>query len=304
MSPPYPAAPPAVDAPRVSPEEATTVLHAVVARQARDAGLRVLSIKGPFLAEQGLRAPDRVPVDVDVLVAPADFDALVARLAAVGWHTEGISTSPRLYPTHSATLRHALWPVEIDLHRLFPGFLREAEVVFEELWAGRQEHSWCHQQVATPAPEAHLLLAGLHLLRQPGNLAGPGSLGELVELVEQRTDVADLRGAAVELAARVGALRTAAPLLQALGHKGPVVCEELPELALGWDRRSVSSAADGTPWLLAVAEASGRDRLMLVARAVWPEAAELRRATVLCLQALGIPTGAAPSGEDPAAATG
>ena len=76
---------------RLRAEEAVPLLHALIARAADDLGVRVLAIKGPVVALQGLRE-QRTSADVDVLVHPRDLEPLVDGLVALGWRRVGEGT--------------------------------------------------------------------------------------------------------------------------------------------------------------------------------------------------------------------
>ena len=67
--------------------EAVPLAHALVDRVAVDVDVRVLFIKGPAAALQGLRTR-RASVDVDVLVDPSRRQVLAERLTDLGWVDE------------------------------------------------------------------------------------------------------------------------------------------------------------------------------------------------------------------------
>ena len=80
--------------------------YALVARLAEDVGVRLLAIKGPVLALQGLRA-ERTSVDIDVLVEPAGLVASTAALEPIGLARRAASTArPGIVPRHSVNHRH------------------------------------------------------------------------------------------------------------------------------------------------------------------------------------------------------
>ena len=114
---------------RLRAEEAVPLLHTLVARAAADLGLRVLAIKGPVVALQGMRAP-RASADLDVLVHPRDLGPLVDGLVALGWRRAVEGTYASIMPPHSTNLLSDLWPVAMDVHHYFPGFLADAGEVF------------------------------------------------------------------------------------------------------------------------------------------------------------------------------
>ncbi|AAT89622.1 hypothetical protein Lxx18920 [Leifsonia xyli subsp. xyli str. CTCB07] len=112
---------------------AVPLAHALVREVAERNGIRILFVKGPVLAAQGLRAP-RVSVDVDVWADPARFDDLIAALREFGWTRRAESRSWQLFITHSVTLVRSGWPCDIDVHDRFPGAFADPQLVFETLW--------------------------------------------------------------------------------------------------------------------------------------------------------------------------
>ncbi|MGH3331093.1 MAG: nucleotidyltransferase family protein, partial [Nocardioidaceae bacterium] len=125
-----------VHGPSLTLDEAVPLLHGHVERLARDEGVRVLFIKGPVVAAQGLRVP-RTYVDVDVLVDPAAMRPMRDALEQAGWRAPVADTTAHIVPQHSATYAHEVWPCTIDVHDRFPGFLADPQDVFEALWARR-----------------------------------------------------------------------------------------------------------------------------------------------------------------------
>lgn len=233
-----------------------------------------MSIKGPLLAEQGLRDREWTSVDADILVSPSEFLKAQSVLEKHGWIGYGESTAPHLYPSHSVTLRHPVWPIEVDLHRSFPGLLRDPEVVFATLWSRRENWSWMRQQVGIPHRADHLIIAGLHLLRDARN---PGLQSDLLALVE-RWQSEGRSGYGVQLAAQhLGAGNSAEPLLRLLK------LEPLPDVGLdadlrrAWARRTSARTTTVVPWILEMGRGNLRSALRVFMRAIWIEHAELER---------------------------
>ena len=110
---------------RLRAEEAVPLAHALIARLADDLGLRALAIKGPAVALQGLREP-RTSADVDVLVHPRDLEPLVEGVVALGWRRQVAGTYASIMPPHSVNLLSDRWPIGIDVHHYYPGFLADA----------------------------------------------------------------------------------------------------------------------------------------------------------------------------------
>jgi hypothetical protein len=147
--------------------EAVPLGYAVLAQLAEDVGARALAIKGPILSLQGLREP-RQSVDIDVLVHPDDFAGLTSALNSIGWRDDHVYGTPTLVPRHSVNHRHPHWPLEVDVHKFFPGFLADPVRVFDVMWARRVEVEVAHRQVPTLDRVAHAALAALHYLRDDG----------------------------------------------------------------------------------------------------------------------------------------
>ena len=107
---------------RLRAEEAVPLLHTLVARAAADLGLRVLAIKGPVVALQGMRAP-RASADLDVLVHPRDLGPLVDGLVALRWRRAVEGTYASIMPRylvggpqvgdHGRWVRHDLLPLSL-----------------------------------------------------------------------------------------------------------------------------------------------------------------------------------------------
>jgi hypothetical protein len=214
--------------------EAVPLAHALVARAALDHDVRVLFIKGPVAAEQGLR-PRRPSVDVDVLVDPMRRGLLAGTLDALGWVDENPYLSPTVLPQHSLTHRHESWPCELDLHDRFPGFFADPQAVFETLWARRTTVCVAGQDVPAPDRAGHALVLALHSLRDPHESWRQVDLHDLEQRLAGELDAADLRDLA-GLARALGAADTAAPFLRAVGA---------PPIGLG-----STSAADLRAWRL------------------------------------------------------
>jgi hypothetical protein len=214
--------------------EAVPLAHALVARAALDHDVRVLFIKGPVAAEQGLR-PRRPSVDVDVLVDPMRRGLLAATLDDLGWVDENPYHSPTVLPQHSLTHRHESWPCELDLHDRFPGFFADPQAVFEALWVRRTTVRVAGQDVPAPDRSGHALVLALHSLRDPHEQLRQVDLHDLEQRLVGELGAAELRDLA-GLARTLGAADTAAPFLRAVGA---------PPIGLG-----STSASDLRAWRL------------------------------------------------------
>jgi CDP-glycerol glycerophosphotransferase (TagB/SpsB family) len=213
--------------------EAVPLAHALLDRVAQAAGVRVLFIKGPAAAEQGLRSP-RTSADVDTLVDPAGLERLRARLTELGW----VDDHPYSTPTaagYSRTHRHPAWPCELDLHVTFPGLYADPQAVFEHLWSRRAAVDVAGQEIACPDVQAHTLLLALNSLRDPHSIAKSGALEDLAERVAATFDAVALTEIG-QLASNLGASDTSAPFLSMVNA---------PNQGLG-----STSAADMEAWRL------------------------------------------------------
>lgn len=195
--------------------EAVPLAHALVARVAADLDVRVLFIKGPVAAAQGLREP-RDSVDVDALVDPGRRQVLADRMTELGWVDERPYTSPTVLPMHSLTHRHPRWVCELDLHDRFPGFFADPQEVFDRLWERRASVAVAGRAIPCPDRTGQALVLALHALRDPDDLGKVDELDALVERVRAGFDDATLADLA-ELALDLGAADTAAPFLDRVG---------------------------------------------------------------------------------------
>lgn len=212
----------------------STAAHALCAavahRAALDVGARPLLIKGPVLAAQGLRAPTRF-ADVDVMVEPAKARAVLARLAEVGWLPLHEDTRLRVVDLHSTTLRNSYWPVELDLHHQYPGFLAAPAQVFDALWRRRGALEIAHQRLDVTDRAGSILIAALHYVRNGAFHAD--RLNALAERVRNLLDDASLRDLA-ELAAETGCADTLRDFLDQVGAPPIGVGHSDPDALASW----------------------------------------------------------------------
>lgn len=194
--------------------EAVPLAHAVVDRVAAEQGVRVVFVKGPIAVAQGLRSA-RTSVDVDVLVAPADLDGLVAALHAIGWDDEQVYGTPTA-ATYSRTIRHLRWPCELDLHVRFPGLLAAPEEVFERLWDRHDTAPVAARELPCLDRTAQALILAVNALRDPQATDKQSELDDLVGRVRDSFSGPDLADLA-DLALAVGAVETAGPFLERVG---------------------------------------------------------------------------------------
>lgn len=233
-----------VDALRL--EEAVPLGYALVARAARDAGVRALAIKGPVLELQGLRSGHQSR-DVDVLVEPSGREALTSRLAALGWTAWIESSTVNVLPQHSEPLKHPAWPVELDLHDRFPGFLAEPAAVFSVLWQSRSAVTLVGASIECTDRVGSAAIAALHVLRDPVRRAD--AFEDLCVRIDSTLDAAD-RHRLSELAARTGAVGPLAPLFERLGLSpaaGPDASD--PDAAAVWSLGTALAGEHSVAWV-------------------------------------------------------
>lgn len=204
------------DAVRISTSEAIPLAYALCARLAEDLGVRILAIKGPILAHHGLRDP-KVSADVDMLLHPDDLDAYSAAMDDIGWAPASVGDVPKILANHSVDLLNEHWPIGIDLHFYFPGFLAPAGEVFEELWGRRETLTFAGHDVFVTDLSSSAAVAALHHLRAFYRPANQSAFSRLVE--KSRTVFSDA-GAAEDLVAcaqATGSVRSLEPFFDELG---------------------------------------------------------------------------------------
>lgn len=261
-------------APSLGNAAAVDLVSAWISHRARSLGIRVLVIKGPLAGRLGLRE-QRASADADVLVEPGRLDDLVVHVAAFGWYERPVSTAPRIVESHSVSMIHGGWPVDIDLHAFWPGFLGDADAVFESLWSERLDLALANVPVAAPDIEAAILILALHSLRRP-----LGRDRHRVDTLENlRTAALQVVGEPVaekllRRADELGAVQTAAPFLRLFGVR--ITPDPHPGEALTlWHLKAQTNGNVGA-WMLEFRKARGIPRLRIVQRAVLPGPAELR----------------------------
>ena len=252
--------------------EAVPLGYALLDSVAQDLGVRALAIKGPVLTQQGLRDV-KESVDVDVLVDPRGFTALLARMLELGWVDTEPYNLPTVMPRHSATLRHPIWPCEFDLHHYFPGFLADPQEVFDVLWEYRDSALIAGRSLPCPAPEGHVMIAALHYLRDAKQARAHERLTELASVV--RTWPQDRLDLAVKLSVATGADSTLAQFMRTLGVPTSATLDH-PGLA-EWRLRSESITTASLAWWVDIRRATWREKPARVKRALWPNTDEMNR---------------------------
>ena len=195
--------------------EAVPLGAASVMRLATEAGVRTLMIKGEVLEQQGLRGHYE-SVDVDVLVDPGEYDRYLALLAEHGWQPMTHSTAPSIIEKHAVTVLHEFWPISIDVHQHFPGFLTDPQVVFDHLWERRTTAHVAGVDVAAPDRIGHAAVVALHYLRDPQSGKSMNGMPDLVDRIRATFSADDLRELA-EVAAATGSADTMRTFLDEVG---------------------------------------------------------------------------------------
>ena len=260
--------------------EATELAHAWAQALADASHTRILAIKGATLSYHGLRR-GHVSRDIDVLVEPAGFEAFCAQVEAAGWQARPSTFLGEHTTTHSITYFHPQWPVDVDAHRFYPGFLAPADEVFDELWRRRVTIDFAHRPCAATDKIAAIAILALHSLR--GKRAQGRHLAELDDLLSRvtldDTERADLASFAerVDCVEALGVLADR-DVLVALGAvpsgAGDDITRTSPELT-EWRGRVEGTESGAAFWLFAFRQARWRDRPRMIARAFWPSRADL-----------------------------
>lgn len=251
--------------------DAVPLATALAAHVADRVGVRVLFIKGPVAALQGLRPP-HASLDVDVLVDPAGTERFIRGLRALGWHDRPGYRPLPLSGGHATTLIHDEWPCDYDVHHYWPGFTVPPTQVFDALWARRVSMTVAGRSVVAPSRADGLLVLALHALRGARSPSELRAYRQLVDTAEQSFDETE-REAVHDAAVELGATATAAPFLRELGFVDSAGLDS--DEALMWRIRSEVSggAAD---WLIELRRARWYRRPKVLFEAVFPSPRRLR----------------------------
>lgn len=247
--------------------EAVPLGYALVARVARDSGVRALAIKGPVPAAQDLRL-SKTSIDVDVWVDPTRIDDVIAALAAAGWAQRVVPTSAQILPLHSVTVAHPGWPCEADVHHWFPGFTVDPGKLFDLAWRRRSSMQIAGTRLHCSDPVMTTLLLGLHDLRSLR--ASDDALASLAARVT-RLGLAESAG---ELALETGSAMSLAPLLTRVGQQS--VVDQAPPADPAWRILTAAQHAKTVPALFELTQAPWRRRPRLVVRSLLLTEAEIR----------------------------
>lgn len=245
-------------------QEGVLLGHALVARLAGSMGIRVFFIKGPASVIQGLREA-KISADVDVFVDPARLEELLQGLYERGWRMRPSDPDNITFPKHSVTLDHPEWPCCIDLHFRFPGMEKPHRDCFEYLWQHTVSMELAGQQMRVPSMELGILFLALHALRSPELPACREELQYLAGVVRRESQSEPL----LELATCTGALAAIRSFLERLLPE--TTAPEWPEPSQEW-RNRLAAREPGSARLIAIVQASWRDKPRMLWRAVFPHA--------------------------------
>lgn len=154
-----PAAPPSLDL-----EVRIRLAHARITHVLDRAGIRGLHLKG-YATEPGVYTDHRRSSDVDLLVPPADADAVIALLGSHGWEPVATFSQGSIFQ-HAATLWHDQLGY-VDVHRLFPGLGASPEAAFDALWSEHIHLVIAGRSVPVPSPRHQRLVVIVHAARDP-----------------------------------------------------------------------------------------------------------------------------------------
>jgi hypothetical protein len=237
-------------------------------------GVDALLLKGPALARLLYTSDEHRPyVDLDLLVAPAQFERAEAVLRRIGYR----NASERLGIDDVGGVVHAdtwLSPVdgtshEIDVHRWLPGAEAPVEAAWQALWAHRTPIEVSGAQIPVLAREGQALQLATHAAQHgPDYTKGTREL----EMGLERWAPGVWREAA-QLAAEVDATAAFAAGLR-LVPDGEQLANALrlpDDPTFDWEIRHLDERPRGAFHVQAFREAGGpRERLRLLRRALLP----------------------------------
>jgi len=202
--------------------EGAELLPVLVTRMAQDRGIRALLIKGQVAGHHGLR-PIQLSNDVDILVEPHGFDALHRALLDNGWFGVESHLQPDIAAIkHSVALQHALWPLELDVHRSFPGMFASATDAFDALWDDRATLTLSRQSTSVAGLAGSVVIGLLHAWRNSEDATADREAA-LIEDFLREADQA-IKDAVSELVHRTGASEAGRERWEALGIPvGPAI---------------------------------------------------------------------------------
>lgn len=258
----------------ISGHEAIRLASSWVARVCDERHVRYLLIKGISLEAHLLRSGHQ-PADVDLLVEPGFIDEVLAALGEAGWEPRPTTVGGTWLGRHSETFLHERWPVDLDVHSVFPGLLAGPERAFDALWNHRQRVSIAGQPCWIPDRASSIVMWALHSLRGTRTQARHADeLAQLVANVIPGLSEADRR----QLSERIIELGADEPL-RAIPAFAEIIGDRYGPQAPGardeW-LGSVAQARESSPWWQMLRDARPSERPWLLFRAVWPSAHDMR----------------------------
>lgn len=250
--------------------------HVLAHDRLSHAGIRALTIKGPCSEAHKLRG-SRVSADADVLVDPSHFDEAVAAMREVGFNPRPVSAVTAVISTHAVATVHHSWPVDIDLHRRFPGLTEDPTAAFEVLWDARAYAKLGSTLVPIAGLSHAMLIEALHVLREPSR--SPRASADYDRMVRSAgTLLGDLgTRTLVTEASKLGALETARPFLAAVGEPLPPASRRSADPMLAdWIERSEGASGTASRLWQASRGMPGVARLRLLVGAVFQSERDFR----------------------------
>lgn len=255
--------------------ESTALAHAMLAAIAADAGIRLLSIKGPSADHHRLREP-RVASDADVWVEPARFGELCSLIEARGWHLRVGRETPSLLPQHSRTFIHESWPCDLDIHWMFPGFFADPDTAFETVWERREPMNVAHVEVMIPSLAGAAVIGMLHSLRN-AQLVRHNAEGARIHEIVTREMTASDRAEFHEIARAGGALWVLRDVISAAGF-GEVVSDLTDDEKRRWNLyQSYVEDGSAVSWWMHLKATPWHNKAGILVRAVWVARADMPR---------------------------
>ena len=230
--------------------EALSLAPVLALRVAEQCGTRLLLIKGDSYTHHGLRR-DPLHADVDVLIPPEGITAFLAEMNELGWHSRYGDHDDYLGQHHSKTLVHPNWPIDIDVHRWFPGFLRDPADVFERLWAARTQTAIGSHRIPITSFAGSVLVMILHSVRSTGD--NPRHAKELRSLASQSATWTETQRTAIsELAVSTGCSQSLADVLPMLRIEAGRADGADPAALAAWRATIAGHTTSPKVWLRAV----------------------------------------------------
>jgi hypothetical protein len=248
--------------------------HALMAHVAKEAGIRVLSIKGFVSDQYRLREP-RVAADADALIDPARFDDFCSLLTRRGWRPRHERQVPSLMEQHSITYIHDDWPNDIDAHLYFPGFFGDHVDAFDALWSSRSVMTVAQTAVAVPSRAGAAVIAALHALRYTHSDRHSDELARIKRVLVEDVPESE-RAEFVEIARAGGALWVLQEVLTEFGVREAPDASPAQQLLWKTNRATIEDGA-AVSWLAAMRAERWYRKPAVILNALWISRADIPR---------------------------